>query len=156
MSGMLAAWRADHARFGRLLAQLWPQLDALHRGARPDYEGMLAIVADLREHGDKVHHPREDAAFERLARRRPELAARLARLQQEHRVIARGGETLLAQVEAVLDGAMLPREEIELSLATYLVYYGNHIAREEEDVLPMAAQALTAEDWAAVERAAPA
>jgi hypothetical protein len=33
------------------------------------------------------------------------------------------------------------------------VYYGNHIAKEEEDVLTRAAGFLTAEDWDAVRRA---
>jgi hemerythrin-like domain-containing protein len=35
------------------------------------------------------------------------------------------------------------------------VYYGNHIAREEEDVLTRAAQVLTPEDWEAVRTAVP-
>jgi len=150
----LAAWRSDHARFGGLLARLRPELDVLHEGGRPDYEGMAAIVAELREYGDKVHHPLEDAAFALLARRRPDFALRLARLQQEHRVIARAGGTLLEQIEEVLNGAIVPREEVEVALATYLVYYGNHIAREEEDVLPLAEEALTPGDWAEVAHAA--
>ena len=36
-----------------------------------------------------------------------------------------------------------------------LVYYGNHIAKEEEDVIGAAAETLTAEDWAAVRHAVP-
>lgn len=150
----IAAWHSDHARFGELLARLRPQLDLLHRGERPDYEGMAQIVSDLREYGDKVHHRLEDEAFARLARRCPDLALPLARLQQEHRVIAHAGQKLLEGIEAILGGAMVPREEVEVALATYLVYYGNHIAKEEEDILPRAAQALTPEDWAAVARAA--
>ena len=50
---------------------------------------------------------------------------------------------------------MVQRAEIEVAAATYLVYYGNHIAKEEEDVLPRAAQVLTQEDWEAVALAAP-
>ena len=43
-----------------------------------------------------------------------------------------------------------------MALATYLVYYGNHIAKEEEEVLTRAAKVLTEEDWKAVKDAAPA
>jgi hemerythrin-like domain-containing protein len=154
MSEPIAAWHREHAHFAGLLERLRPELDALHCGGRPDYEGMSEIVAYLRDYGDKAHHPREDVAFARLAKRCPDLALPLARLQQEHRVIAHAGQTLLEQIEAILDGAILPREEVEATLATYLVYYGNHIAKEEEDVLPRAAQALTPEDWAEVARAA--
>jgi branched-chain amino acid transport system ATP-binding protein len=40
-----------------------------------------------------------------------------------------------------------------MAAATYLVYYGNHIAKEEELVLPRAADVLTAADWKAVRSA---
>jgi hemerythrin-like domain-containing protein len=42
-----------------------------------------------------------------------------------------------------------------MTLATYLVYYDSHIAREEENVLPRAASALGEADWQAVKDAAP-
>ena len=149
----ISAWHADHEHFRALLAELRGELDVFHRGGRPDYERMSQVVTSLREYGDEVHHPREDVAFQRLALRRPDMELELARLGQEHRVIAQAGQVLLQQVEAILGGAMVPRAEVEVALATYLVYYGNHIAKEEEDVLTRAAGHLTAEDWDAVRRA---
>ena len=80
--------------------------------------------------------------------------APFARLQQEHRVIAQAGEKLRELLSAALDGAIIPRAEIEVAAAMYLVYYGNHIAHEEEDILGRAERALTAEDWQAVKDAA--
>jgi hemerythrin-like domain-containing protein len=50
---------------------------------------------------------------------------------------------------------VIPLAELETAAATYLVYYGNHIAREEENVLTSAAQVLTPEDWEAVRTAVP-
>jgi hypothetical protein len=79
--------------------------------------------------------PREDEAFARLAKRCPDMGLPLARLAQEHRVIAHSGETLLRLIDAILGGSFVEREDIETAAATYLVYYGSHIAREEEDVL---------------------
>ena len=152
----LSGWHADHDNFRGMLDELRGELDVFHRGARPDYEHMCRIVTSLREYGDEVHHPREDVAFARLALRCPDMQLPLARLQQEHRVIAQAGQKLLEQIEAILGGALVPRAELEAALATYLVYYGNHIAKEEEDVLSRAAQHLTAEDWAAVRAAVPA
>lgn len=151
-----AAWRTEHEYFQRLLALLQGQLDVFHRGERPSYELMLDILAYLREYGDVFHHPREDVAFARLAERRPELELALARLQQEHRVIARAGERLVALLNQALDGALVPRAEIEVAAATYLVYYGSHIAKEEETVLGVAEKLLAPEDWEAVRRAVPA
>lgn len=149
------AWHAEHACFRRLLAVLQAQLAAFHGGERPNYELMLDIVSSLREYADRFHHPSEDVAFDRLAQRAPELALPLAQLKQEHRVIARAGQALVGHLEAILEGAVVPRAEVEMAAATYLVYYGNHIAKEEEDVLARAAALLGPEDWAAVMDAAP-
>jgi hemerythrin-like domain-containing protein len=59
-------------------------------------------------------------------------------------------------LEEVSSDAIVSRSEIEVAAATYLVYYGNHIALEEEDILPLAARTLDADDWQAVRDAAPA
>ena len=152
----VSAWHDEHAYFARLLALLRKELDVFHGGGRPNYELMHDVVSYLREYSDEVHHPREDEAFARLAKRCPEMELPLARLRQEHRVIAHAGETLRRQIDAILEDEMVPRQEVEMALATYLVYYGNHIAKEEEDVLARAASELAAADWQAVKDAAPA
>jgi hemerythrin-like domain-containing protein len=149
------AWRGEHDYFRRLLALLEKQLDVFHGGERPNYELMLDIVSYLREYSDKVHHPREDAAFTRLAQKAPELALPLERLKQEHRVIANAGEALRELLTEILGDAVIPRAEVEMAAATYLVYYSNHIAKEEEEVIAHAARVLRPEDWAAVQAAAP-
>ena len=154
--GPVAAWHTEHVYFNQLLELLKRQLDLFHRGGTPNYELMLDIVTYLREYSDRFHHPREDVAFARLAPRCPELALPLARLSQEHRVIARAGEKLQEQIESIMSGAMVPRSEVEVAAATYLVYYDEHISKEEEDVIARAGRALSAEDWAAVKSAAPA
>lgn len=155
MTNPIEAWRTEHAYFSRLLALLRRELDAFHNGERPNYELMLDIIGYLREYSDELHHPREDVAFARMQPRCPELKLVLARLEQEHRAIARAGEALRKELEAALDGAVLPRDEIEMAAATYLVYYGNHIAKEDEDVLPRAGEVLEPADWAAVRDAVP-
>ncbi|MGE5638544.1 MAG: hemerythrin domain-containing protein [Clostridia bacterium] len=152
----IAFWHAEHVYFSHLLDLLRRQLDLFHRGEQPNYALMHDVVSYLHEYSDRFHHPREDEAFRRLAARCPELELPLARLHQEHRVIERTGQALLEQLDAVVDGAMIPRAQVESAAATYLVYYGNHLAKEEEDVLTRAAQVLTSEDWEAVRQAAPA
>ena len=149
------AWHAEHAYFNQLLDLLHKQVDVFHTGKRPNYELMLDIISYLRDYTDRYHHPREDVAFARMAERCPDIGLVLVRLQQEHRVIVHAGETLRNHLEAVLGGTIVPLADIEMAAATYLVYYGNHIAKEEEDVLPRAAQVLTPEDWEAVKTAVP-
>jgi hemerythrin-like domain-containing protein len=152
----IAAWHTEHVYFNQLLGLLQRQLDLFHRGEPPNYELMQDIVTYLRDYSDQFHHPREDVAFARLAMHCPDMQLMLARISQEHRVIAHAGEALLELLRAALGGAIIAKGEIEMAIATYLVYYGNHIAREEEDVLARAAKELTPEDWDAVRAAVPA
>jgi hemerythrin-like domain-containing protein len=151
----VAAWRDEHEYFARLLRLLQKQVDVFHAGGEPDYALMQDIVSYLREFSDRFHHPREDVAFERLTSYCPELKLIVARLQQEHRVIAHAGATLLAHIEAALEGSILPREQLEVAAATYLIYYQNHIRSEETTILTRAAQNLTVADWEAVRAAVP-
>lgn len=151
----IAAWHTEHVYFNQLLELLHRQLDLFHRGQQPNYELMEDIITYLREYSDRFHHPREDIAFARLAKHCPDMELVLARLGQEHRVIAHAGETLLGLIRAVAGGAVIQRAEVEVAAATYLVCYGNHIAKEEEDVLARAAMLLTPEDWEAVGNAVP-
>lgn len=151
----IAAWREEHEYFARLLQLMQQQVDVFHAGGEPKYALMQDIVSYLTEYSDQFHHPREDVAFERLARHCPDLALVVARLQQEHRVIAHAGATLLTRIESVLEGAILPREQLEAAAATYLIYYQNHIRTEENAIITRASQHLTAEDWEAVRAAVP-
>jgi len=148
-------WHTEHMYFGRLLELLQREVEVFHTGARPNYQLMLDIVTYLSGYSDRFHHPREDVAFERLAKRCPELRKTIAALRLEHRVIAHVGEKLCAELASVLDGSLVPRADIEATAATYLVYYGNHIGREEREVLTRAAEVLTTRDWEQVNASVP-
>ena len=155
MPNPIAAWHEEHVYFRRLLDLLRREVEVFHTDERPNYELMLDIISYLRDYSDRFHHTREDVAFDRLVQRFPDVELPLARLRQEHRVIAHAGDILRKYLETVLDGTLVPVVDIEVAAATYLIYYGNHIAKEEEDVLPRAAQALTQDDWEAVRVAVP-
>jgi hemerythrin-like domain-containing protein len=150
------AWHREHVHFARLLDLLENEVAAFHAGEHPNYQLMVDILDYLRYYPDRFHHPREDAAFARLVERDPELELPIARRLQEHRVIAAAGDALLAQLQAIVEEAIVARSALEAAAATYLVYYRHHLAAEEREVIPRAAQLLTPEDWAAVAAAVPA
>ncbi|HEY2257577.1 MAG TPA: hemerythrin domain-containing protein [Variovorax sp.] len=147
MNTLIAQWHAEHVDFSRLLNLFDEQLAEFHEGGSPDLALMLEIVAYLREYGDRAHHPLEDAAFARLVLRDPNLQLPVNRLKQEHRSIAFAGEELTARLRAIVGEEVLPRASVETAAALYLVYYRHHLAVEERDILPRAAQLLTAQDW---------
>jgi hemerythrin-like domain-containing protein len=148
----IAKWRAEHANFARALDLLEEQLAAFFDGDAPDYTLMLCIVSYLREYPDRVHHPHEDAVFERLVVRDPTLRLPINRLLQEHRVIAVAGDELRAHLDEIVAGAVVLRSSVEAAAATYLAYYRHHLATEDGEILPRAARLLDSDDWRAVAR----
>lgn len=150
MTDLAAIWHAEHVNFARLLDLLEKQVAAFHVGGQPNYDLMLDVVYYLRHYPAQVHHPREDVAFARLLDRDPKLKSQLDRLMREHHEIAAAGETLLAHLDEVVAGALEPRSIVEAAAATYLAYYRQHLAAEEQEVIPRAAELLTPQDWAAV------
>jgi hemerythrin-like domain-containing protein len=156
MAEPLPAWHAEHVSFARLLDLLEAQVAAFHRGEHPNYDLMSDILYYLRSYADRVHHPREDVAFARLALREPGMELIISRILQEHRVIATAGDELFNRINEASADVMTPRVGLEAAAATYIVYYRHHIGAEEREIMPRAAQLLTEEDWAAVAATVPA
>lgn len=150
MTDPVAIWHAEHVRFASLLDFLQEQMTAFHDGQDPDYELMRDVVRYLHDYADRYHHPREDAAFARLLKRSAALRPAILMLLHEHRVLAAIGETLLQYLEDILVDTVIERGIVEAAAATYLVYYRHHLAAEEREILPRAAQILQPDDWAAV------
>jgi hemerythrin-like domain-containing protein len=134
----------------RLLDFLDREMAAFHAGEDPNFQLMRDSVHYLHFYADRVHHPREDVAFERLARHLPTFQFTIDRLLQEHRAIAVAGESLLGLLEEVLQDTIIARSTIESAAALYLAYFRNHLETEEREIMPRAAAVLTPEDWTAV------
>ncbi len=153
MSNQISKWKAEHTDFIRLLRILKSQVDLFHQQAEVNYELMLDIVYYLTQYPDRFHHPREDIAFGKLAEGDPSTQSRVRELLAEHRVIASAGRRLVEQLNRILSDAMLERESVEADAATYIVYYRQHMAREERDLFPRLEDVLRNEDWKAVDDA---
>ena len=156
MSDSIALWHAEHKHFARLLDLLEQQVAAVHADDGPNYELMLDVVSYLRYFPDRYHHPREDVAFARLAKRDPGMKPLIEQMLQEHRVIAAAGTELLSYLQQAVDDVVIERAKVEAAAATYLVYYRRHLALEDRDIVPRAEQLLTPQDWEAVVAANPA
>lgn len=147
MADLMTAWRTEHIKFARLLDVLEEQVIAFRDGGDPDFGRMRDVVSYLRGYPDRYHHPLEDAVFERLVAREPELRLPINRLLQEHRAIAVAGEELLVRLNEMIGGAPAALAGVEAAAAVYLAYYQHHLATEEREILPRAARLLTPEDW---------
>lgn len=155
MERQIVKWKAEHVDFLRLLDLLELQISLFHEGATPRYDVMLDIVYYLTHFADRFHHPREDVAITKLGERDPSVRALIQRVLGEHKVIAAAGKQLVEQLDAVLNGALLTRESVEVAAATYLTYYRQHMAQEEKELFPLADKWLLPADWKSVAAAIP-
>ncbi len=150
MTEMIEVWHAEHATFSRLLDVLDEQVGEFRDGQGPVFGLMLDIVSYMREFGDALHHPREDAAFARLVIREPALRLPINRLLQEHRAIAVAGEEFVNRLNEAIVGNVTMRATVEAAAVLYLTYFRHHLATEEREILPRAASLLEPHDWSFV------
>jgi hemerythrin-like domain-containing protein len=149
------SWHVEHTHFERLLAYLEGQLGVLRDGDLPNYDLMCDVTTYFSQFGNRYHHAREGVAFGYIAQSNPAMSSTISRLVQEHADIAAKGEELDALLARPVKGNAIARASIEDVLAAFLTAYRNHIAAEEQDILPYAAESLSAMEWGLVARALP-
>lgn len=121
---------------------------------RPEFEVFRAMIYYIDAFPERMHHPKEDQhLFARLLQRDPSTRALVEGLQAEHVMggqLVRDLEQALLQFEETWpEGA----EKFTAAVESYSQFHWKHMSREENDLLPLAQKALTAEDWGAIETA---
>jgi hemerythrin-like domain-containing protein len=119
----------------------------------PDHTVLAALFHYIEQFPERLHHPKEDDyLFARLRARRPDAAPLLEALHREHEV----GRERFAELKAKWERyradptALAPFAE---GVERYAHFHWRHMRREEDEVLPLAAQALSTEDWEAIDAA---
>ena len=119
----------------------------------PDHALLGALFDYIEQFPERLHHPKEDDfLFARLRVRRPDAAPLLDSLTHEHAI----GRARFAELKAAWErfradpGALKPFVE---RVERYAQSQWLHMRREEDDVLPLAKQALKTEDWDAIDAA---
>jgi hemerythrin-like domain-containing protein len=119
----------------------------------PDHALLGALFHYIEQFPERLHHPKEDDfLFERLRAREPASVPLLDELHREHEIgRERFGELKAKWERYRADPAALPAliEGVE----RYSHFHWLHMRKEEERVLPLAAEVLTEEDWDAIDAA---
>jgi len=122
--------------------------------AEPDFELLGAMISYLRVFPERHHHPKEDAYLFRVLRKRhPAIAPLLDKLHGDHRM----NSAKLREVEQAFAAyqregpAHLPA--LYEGVARYAAFHYAHMRTEEDEVLPAAAEYLTAADWEEIDAA---
>lgn len=155
MGKALKTIKTEHRNLGKVLRCLAAEVTRLRDTKRkPDLELLHSIMYYIRVFPDRYHHPKEeeDYLFKALRQRRPDAAPVLDDLRSDHDRFS----GLLGEVEAVLrhydahypDGL----SELEKVVQAYLDFQWRHM-KEEEQILPLAQEALRREDWECINHA---
>jgi len=119
----------------------------------PDHALLGALFHYIEQFPERLHHPKEDDfLFARLRMRRPDAAPLLDGLHREHAIGRERFDELKAMWERYrADPAALP--PLAEGVERYSHFHWLHMRKEEEHVLPLAAEALTKDDWETIDAA---
>jgi hemerythrin-like domain-containing protein len=139
--------RLDHRNMALVLNLLDDIVTTMEAGEVPDFELFEEIMRYMTVYPDAVHHPKEDIVYEKLRRKRPDLADDLAHVPDDHREIADLGSLLRSDVEAINAGAAVRREKMIEDTRAYVTCLRGHMLWEEEDLFRRIDLMLDAEPY---------
>jgi len=149
MHAALRTLRDEHAALSALLRTVMLMLaQSRASGRMPDFGALRAMLFYVAEFPERRHHLKESQLLFPLLRARTPLARDvLDRLDQEH---ARG-EARIRELEHALTAWELlgsaRADDFERAMQRYEAFYRRHMALEEDEILPLAEQALSEDDW---------
>jgi hemerythrin-like domain-containing protein len=147
--------RAEHTALAAMLRAILLLL-ARHRrsGTLPDFAALRAMLFYVDEFPEQRHHRKEsELLFPKLRARTPLARELLDRLDADH---AQGERRIRELEHALLGFEMMGeprRQAFEEAAQRYVDFYLAHMAMEEQQILPLAQQALTEDDWAVLDEA---
>jgi len=139
----------EHSALSAMLRSVLLMLSQ-HRpsGAPLDCASLRAILFYLDEFPEKRHHRKESLLlFPKLRARTPRSRELLDRLDEDH---ARGEHRIRELEHLLLAYEMMGESRFaafEDAATRYVEFYFSHMLLEERELLPLAEQVLTPEDW---------
>lgn len=156
MQTMLTQLQDDHRHLDRMLDLLEHQVGLLHHGSMPHYPLMFEIVAYLCEFPDRIHHPREDLIYQRMASFQTGLNSLIETMVNEHVRLHRISGEFGGLLRRVVEQGDVPREAVIQAGHDFISQHRMHIAREEREIYPCAEVMLDEVDWRRIAELSPA
>lgn len=147
--------REEHAALAAMLRSILLLLGQHRRqGSLPDFASLRAMLFYVDEFPEQRHHRKEtELLFPKLRARTPLAHDVLDHLDKDHA----SGERNIRDLEHALLGFEIMgeprRERFEQAAERYVSFYLAHMALEEQQILPLADQVLTDDDWAELDEA---
>jgi hemerythrin-like domain-containing protein len=124
------------------------------RGDAPDFAVLSAMIYYIDAFPERFHHPKEDRyLFTRLRARWPAAGTMLDVQEAEHVSGAARIRSLEQALTRYQGGGAAEFASFASEVESYVEFEGEHMRREERQILPLAEKYLTAGDWAAIDKA---
>jgi hemerythrin-like domain-containing protein len=143
----------EHIYMFSLLDSLSEQVGFIVNGKDADFALLLDIIDYMQNFPDRYHHPKEDLIYQRMALRDEAIAAEVAALLDEHRLLIKLSNRLADAIDDVhMMPTVLKKQRVGELCAEYESCLRRHINIEESKILPRALEVLRAEDWFLIEQ----
>lgn len=118
----------------KLLRLLHDETELISEHKQPDFALLRDVMRYMTVYSDAIHHPKEDLIYAGLRALQPSLAEGLEQVETEHEEIARLGEQLQDDIEAVIAGGTIETAQVVGDAMAYMRRLNRHMAWEEEDL----------------------
>ena len=150
----IAIIQDEHRAITAVLEGLRHLVKEMAEGRRaPDHALLATLFHYIEAFPERLHHPKEDDyLFACLAARRPDAVPLLDALRAEHTI----GRARFADLKDAWEryrANMLALPAFAERVDRYAHFHWLHMRKEEDEVMPLAAQSLTADDWATIDAA---
>ena len=154
MSKAIKIIRNEHSGMVAIYRTLTAMLQDIEQGKeKADFVLFHAMLEYLKSFMYQFHHPKEnDYLFPAIAKRSPQAAELVERLEAQHKqgaVLLKELDQALARYENEGDDAYpLFKDAFE----RYHDFEWRHMSMEENEIIPLAREMLSKEDWEAIDR----
>ncbi len=126
------------------------QADACGRSEMPDLSLLSLAFQYFQNYPDLLHHPKEDALYDRLIARDPAVRREITNIRTDHQRLAAAIDAMADEIsDAQATGA--PKEDLGSRLRRFVDHYRLHMTIEEAELFPRARTQLEPADWELIE-----
>lgn len=153
MSNLVEQIHQDHVNVSRILDLIEQEVDRARDEQMPDLDLLEDAMRYMINYSDLVHHPKEDAMFEKLLQKEPDVAEQVNVLREEHIELARLGSEFSEIVKAAEHGDFVLRADVIKRGTEYVDTLRSHMDAEEVGLLKRAHASLTTQDLEEIDAA---
>lgn len=142
-----------HEDIRAILDMLEQEVEALGQEGAVDLGAMKDGFYYITQYLGPGHNDKERVIYRNVAARKRGAARLVKELLQQHEELRRRSEELLESVEDMTEDVLVAKADFDARAHHYIELQRQHVEREENELLPLADQLLTAADWKQIEHA---